>query len=516
MSQGRKDNPEPSLFCYLDEQQLYRHIPKAHFYEQLARLVDLDFVRELTAPLYAERLGRPSLDPVVFFKAMLVGFFENIVADTELEFRLADSLLLRRFLGYALDERTPDESTLRKTRQRMPEEVFQLVFQQVLAQCQEHGLLRGRALGADSTLVDANASLDSLTHRELGCTYEQYMLALRRQDDPEASRDEAKNADRKRPGKGNNEVWRSPTDPDARVMVHADKHTALSYRVDATVDLETGVIVAAGARPADEQDQESCLQRVDEAVENLAELGLAPTVFVADKGHHAGENLAGIEERGLIPLVSAPRPGGPEGFRVDDFQYDETNDVFLCPAGEPLTYRRTQADRRIYRTKGSVCRRCAHFGQCTKSKSGRNLTVPVHREALRSNAERVHSEAARPLLMIRRQRGERPFSYFKQYGGLRRMSGRGLANAEKKTLLAAIGWNLLLLVKQAMRQAPAGWWSSRQRVPERLQEALRRLVTAFWRGGSLERLFARRASVRPSSRPWRRWRGWRTGLSGGC
>ena len=290
------------------------------------------------------------------------------------------------------------------------------------------------------------------------------MLALRRQNDPTASLDEAKNADRKRPGKGNNEVWRSPTDPEARVMVHADQHTALSYRLDATVDLETGVIVAAGARPADEQDQESCLQQVDEAVEHLGELGLEPSIVVADKGHHAGENLAGLEERGLIPLVSAPRPNGPEGFRLDDFTYDEVEDRFLCPAGELLTYRRTQDNRRIYRPKGSLCRRCPHFGQCTRCQSGRTLTVPLHQESRRSNAERVQSEAARPLMMIRRQRGERPFSYFKQYGGLRRLMGRGLAYAEKKALVAACGWNLLLLVKGAVRSlsraSREAWWRS--------------------------------------------------------
>ena len=198
MSQGRKDPPEPSLFLYVDDERLHAHIPKRHFYEQLAEIVDLDFVRELTAPLYADPMGRPSLDPVVFFKAMLVGFFENIVSDTELEFRLADSLLLRRFLGYGLEERTPDESTLRKTRQKLPEEVFGLVFLRVLEQCAGRGLVSGRALGSDGTLVDANASLDSLTHRVLGITYEQYMLLLRRQDDPEASFGEAKAADRAR------------------------------------------------------------------------------------------------------------------------------------------------------------------------------------------------------------------------------------------------------------------------------------------------------------------------------
>ena len=118
MSQGRKAQPDSKLFLVAAE--VYGHIPRDHFYTRLDALLDLEFVRELTRPLYKDG-GRPSLDPVVFFKCMFIGFFENIIYDTELEYRIADSLTLRRFLGYALDEPTPDESTLRKTRQRMPE-----------------------------------------------------------------------------------------------------------------------------------------------------------------------------------------------------------------------------------------------------------------------------------------------------------------------------------------------------------------------------------------------------------
>src|ERR1043166_2206189 len=273
MSQGHKQAPEPALF--IEAVDLYRHIPQGHFYERLSQVLDLSFVYPLTAPLYAARLGRPSLDPVVFFKCMLVGFFENIVADTELEYRIADSLTLRRFLGYSLEERTPDESTLRKTRHRMPEEAFREVFSRVLDQCQAAELLKGRAVGTDSTQVDANASMDSLRHKTLGCTYEEYIVALRRQDQPTATREEAAAQDRKRGnGKASNQEWESRTDPEARVMQHADGHTHLSYRVDTTVDLETGVIVTAGAELANVSAQADFLLRVDEATETLSERGL--------------------------------------------------------------------------------------------------------------------------------------------------------------------------------------------------------------------------------------------------
>jgi len=449
MSQGHKQPPEPGLFVGVAD--LYRHIPKGHFYERLQKLLDLEFVYSLTRPLYAEKIGRPSLDPVVFFKCMLAGFFENIVYDKELEYRIADSLTLRRFLGYSLEERTPDESTLRKTRQSMPEEVFHQVFSRVLDQCQAAGLLKGRAVGTDSTQVDANASMDSLRHKTLGCTYEEYVLALKRQDQPEATPSEAKAADKKRSGKASNQDWQSSTDPEAKVMQHADGHTHLSYRVDTTVDLETGVIVSAGAEPANVSDQADFLGRVDEAEATLAERGLELQAVVADKGHHSGENLAGLVERDLLPLISSPNTQrGQPGFRREDFIYDAESDTFLCPVGA-LLRRRKGGERgsRQYQARGCECRVCPHYGVCTTSKAGRSLSVPVHEELIQANRERVHDPELRPLLQIRRQRGEGPFGHFKQFGGLRRFAGRGLDYANKKTLIAAVGWNLLCLLRQA-------------------------------------------------------------------
>jgi transposase len=454
MSQGQKRLPEDRLFLVANE--IYGHIPRDHFYERLGPLLQLEFVRELTQPLY-QAGGRPSLDPVVFFKCLFIGFFENIIYDTELEYRIADSLTLRRFLGYALDERTPDESTLRKTRQRMPAEVFDQVFRKVLDQCQQAGLLKGRALGLDSTQVDANASMDSLKHKTLQCTYEQYILALRRQDQPDATAAEAQQADRPRTGKASNAVWESTTDPEARVMQHADGHTHLSYRVDATVDLETGIITSASAEFANVSDQADFLPRVDEAVAALAERGLGVVAIVADKGHHSGENLAGLAEREVVGLIASPRPErGQPGFQRKDFVYDAEADVFRCPEGVELRRRKLAGGAKQYQARGSDCKACPHFGTCTSSRTGRSLRVAEHEELIQANRKRVHSAEARPLLMIRRQRGEAPFGYFKQFGGLRRFAGRGLAYAQRKVLIAAAGFNLIKLLRKTAQPAPAG------------------------------------------------------------
>ncbi len=508
MSQGRKDKPEATLF--VPSRELYAHIPKKHFYEQLDAVLDLSFVYDLTKPLYAERMGRPSLDPVIFFKCVLIGFFENIIYDTELEFRIADSLMFRKFLGYELDERTPDESTLRKTRQRVPAEAFGLVFDHVLDVCQSHGLVRGRALGTDSTLVDANASMDSLRHKELGCSYEEYMLALRRQDDPDATRDEAALADKGRKGKASNSEWVSSTDPESRVMQHSDGHTHLSYKVDATVDLETGVIISAGADLASVSDQSDCMERIDEARAVLEDRGLSPVAIVADKGHHSGENLVGIEERGLVPLISSPNQNrGKPGFRREDFRYHSESDTLVCPAGQILTrLSKNHKAARQYKASGGVCKSCPNFGICTKNPRGRVVSISVYEDVVRANRERVHSEEARPLMQIRRQRGEAPFGYFKGFGGLRRFAGRGLAYAVKKTLIAAMGWNLLILVKRLMRNtAPNGPMS-----------ALIRLASSLWAVAQGILAKAKARNHRFGDRPRAKCivTDWRAALSGGC
>lgn len=452
LSQGKKSRPEPTLWIAATE--IYAHIPRQHFYEQLGNVLDLNFIYELTKPVYAENIGRPSLDPVIFFKCMLIGFFENIVYDTHLEFRIADSLTFRKFLGYSLEQRTPDESTLRKTRHKMPMDVFDRVFSCVLDICQSQGLLKGRAIGIDSTQIDANASMDSLKHKELGCTYEEYMLALKRQDTPDATKGEAMNSDKKRKGKASNRDWDSSSDPESKVMQHSDGHTHLSYKVDTTVDLETGVIVAAGASFANISDQADFLEHVDAAREVLRERDMDVVAVVADKGHHSGENLTGIEERDIIGLISSPHVNsGAKGFRRDDFGYDEATDALICPRGEMLSRQKNKdATHRYYNGRGSVCRRCPHFGVCTKSKSGRVVSVSIYEEIIKANRERVHSEAARPLMMIRRQRGEAPFGFFKMFGGLRRFAGRGLEYAAKKTLIAAAGWNLLMVTKKLIRE----------------------------------------------------------------
>jgi transposase len=452
--QGRKCTPEPQLFFYNNP---YAQLPRSPFYDALDKHLDLNWVYEETRGLYADGIGRPSLDPVVFVKLMLVAYFENVAGDSELAFRVADSLTVRRFLHYGLDQPTPDRTTILKTRQRWPEEVFEAIFMRVLEQLKQAGLVQGENLGTDTLLVDANAAMDSLRHRELGCTYAQFVKALYTQDGHSPSASEIATKDAERPGKASNADWVSATDPDAAVAVHRDGHSALSYRVDATVDLGTGAIVAIGAAPADVRDSVDLPQRLEQAKENLAELGLTPQALTADRGHFSEDNLLELEAAGITPIIRAPRPAGKAGFRPDDFIYDLQTDCYLCPAGNLLTRKGLGNDGKLrYVARRSDCRRCEHFGVCTRSRQGRAVDRALHQLELQRNRERVRSAGGRELLMRHRHCAEAPWSYAKLYGGLARINTRGLANAAKKALIQGIGWNLMKLIAHLTGLAPRG------------------------------------------------------------
>jgi hypothetical protein len=317
--------------------------------------------------------------------------------------------------------------------------------------------VKGENLGTDTVLIDANASLDSLHHRLLGCSYAEFVKALYAQNGETPSASEIAAQDAQRPHKANNQEWVSGTDPEAAVAVHPDGHTALSYRLDATVDLDTGAIVQIGAAAGNMRDSVDLPQRLAEAQDNLAQVGIVPTALTADRGHHSAENLTELEAVGLTPIIRQRQSAGKAGFRQEDFVALAEEDAYQCPAGEKLTRRGIiQAGRMRYQAAGRSCRGCVHFGRCTKSAKGRVLSVPEQQTQLERNRLRVRSPEGRELLPQHRPRAEAPWSYAKLYGGLAQMRTRGLLNAWKKALLQGIGWNIMKLIARLTGLTPRG------------------------------------------------------------
>lgn len=222
------------------------------FYDALNRVLgdaEFDpFVEELCAPYYASR-GRRSIPPGRYFRMLLVGFFEDIGSQRGIAWRCADSLSLRSFLFLKADEQDPDHSSLTRIRDRLPEDVYEAVFQFLLRVVAEHGLLSGRTVGVDATTLEANAAMKSIVRKDSGDDWNAYLRELAAAEGVEIEDDDdLRRFDRKRSREGkkkvSNQDWESPSDPDSRIIKMKDGRTRLGYKQEQVVDLETEAVLS--------------------------------------------------------------------------------------------------------------------------------------------------------------------------------------------------------------------------------------------------------------------------------
>ncbi len=298
--------------------------PGHPFYEKLNAVLDEQdfdaFVERECAQYYAEKMGRPGLPPAVYFKLLFIGFFEGLDSERGIAWRVADSMALRDFLGYALTDGTPDHSTISRTRRLMSVETHQAVFTWVLGVLAEANLLRGDTLGIDATTLEANAALRSIVRRDTGETYEEFLTRLAQASGIETpTREDLAKLDKNRKGKGSNKDWRNPHDPDARIMKMKDGRTHLAHKSEHAVDLETGAVVAVTLQGADQGDTTTIHETLDQAQDNIGEVAkdrrrkntLKPIrEIVADKGYHSNDTLRTLhEDHGLMTCISEPGRG---------------------------------------------------------------------------------------------------------------------------------------------------------------------------------------------------------------
>jgi transposase len=223
--------------------------PGHPFYNRLNELLEKAgfdrFCEESCGGFYHAKLGRPSLAPGLYFRTMMIGFFEGIDSERGIAWRVADSLTLRQFLAIGLDENTPDHVTISRTRRLIDGETHQRIFTWVLERLAQGGLIRGKTIGVDSTTLEANAAMKSIVRRDTGESYSGYLKRLAEAEGIDASDAAAlRRMDRKRDKKMSNEVWENPNDPEAEITRLKDGRTALAFKAENAVDMETGAIVA--------------------------------------------------------------------------------------------------------------------------------------------------------------------------------------------------------------------------------------------------------------------------------
>ncbi len=272
-------------------------------------------VRELCAPAYDKSgVGRPGIDPAVYLKMLMVGFFEDLPSERAIAARCADSIAIRQFLHYELTEATPDHSSLSVIRQRLAGPIYEQVFTLVLSALQEHGLLRGRNVGIDSSVMEANASLRGLVNRNTGEAYWDYVKRLAAQSgiDPEDSA-AVRQFDRQRPKKMSNQEWENPDDPDAKIGPKKDGATDMIYKPQTVVDLDTGAIVGAEVLPGDQADHPGRWPPpILEAQQNINLARgqdrdeLTVETATADKGYYAVGQLQALQQEQIKTVICDP------------------------------------------------------------------------------------------------------------------------------------------------------------------------------------------------------------------
>ena len=256
MAMGTRDPEQAPLWIAASDLPVS---PGHPFYTRLNALLDADgfdaFVEEACRSFYAPVLGRPSLVPGRYFRLLLVGYFEGIDSERGIAWRAADSLAVRSFLRLGLEDAAPDHSTISRTRRLIDLETHRAVFTWVQQRLVAAGLLKGRTVAIDATILEANAAMRSIVRRDTGEDYQAYLTRLAAASGIKTpTREVLARFDRKRKKRTSNKDWRSPSDPDAKVAKMKDGRTHLAHKAEHAIDLESGALVAVTLQDADEGD----------------------------------------------------------------------------------------------------------------------------------------------------------------------------------------------------------------------------------------------------------------------
>ena len=487
--QGKKIYQE-KLFNHF---QLSDRIPKENFYRRLLEVLDFAYLYELTKEYYGSS-GQKSIDPVVFFKLCLVGYFENINRDRTLINHCAMRLDILYFIGYDIDEELPWHSTISRTRQLFPDSIFEELFNHVFTMCVEKGMVAGHSQAIDSAPVKANASMDTLELKVPKEDLETHLQQVRVMSKPdrvsrrkakenkadqdqqiiEANRDQLKGIESRnkkwkedqdqRPGASNkgskytsNKTHYSPTDPDARISVKPGKARKLNFMSQLSVDTAHHVITDIWAYHADKKDNQYLQDITLRLKQRLWQNGLLWKNCLADTGYSSGENYAFLEAQSLKSYIPphGTYKGGPDGFI-----YNKEKDHYLCPQGEIIPFKkvfldyRTKTKKKEYRGSSKICKGCPIASQCLgKTAKEKKFSVTYYREEYERNIERVHSNQGRYMKKKRQSTVEPVFGTLKEYMGLRKVNTLGIKQANKVMHLAAIAYNLKKYLKFVTKTA---------------------------------------------------------------
>jgi transposase len=429
-----------SLFYYF---RLEDQIPEDHLLRLIDRYVDLSFVRDRLRNLYSST-GRPSIDPEVLLRLLLVGYLYGITSERRLLEEVRMHLAYRWFTRLGFEQEIPDHSTFSKNRHGRFRHsgVFREVFEEIVRRCLVTGLVEGQNLAVDGTIVGANASRQSRVPREqlkeaaqVSRTVREYLAELE-QVNPVSDAEMI-----------------STTDPDAIWTTKGSGTAMMAYYDNYLVDTASRIIVDVEATPALSRQEMVAARRMTERVEKL---GLRPESLGADKAYGSGEFLAWLLARGVqphIPVIDRRHQTGGH-FTRDQFRYEPAENVYYCPEGKPLRHRGQHRTERgsSYCSTAAQCQGCPQKKRCTAT-AYRTLFIHLD-EPARQVARALAGTPAYERSRRARYKIEALFAELKQRMRMQRVRLRRLWNVSEQFLLAATAQNLKRLVRFLAQRPP--------------------------------------------------------------
>ena len=463
--QGKKHYRE-KLFTNF---QLSDRVPQENFYRRLKEALPLQWLYKSTQKYYGSE-GQSSIDPVVFFKLMLVGYLENLCSDRRIINTVALRLDMLYFIGYDIDEPLPWHSTLSRTRQLYGEEVFKELFKKVLGLCIDKGMVAGKRQAMDSVAVQANASMESLQRKDILNDIDNYTDELNDEDGNIAEKitdlkniKETKNdsfnvsSDKEPIYNDNasnksvsNHTLQSTTDKDARVSVKPGKSRRLNYLAQVSVDTANHVITQIQSDYADKKDSQCLPSLLQSTIDNLSEHGLQIEEVLADGNYSSSEALRTLEQENIIGYI--PNFGQFKPFR-EGFSYDKENDRYICSQGKVLEFKYIKESHRNgnkmkqYRSSSKDCAVCPLKSQCIGKGLQKTIAVTVDKELFEKMHIRLQTYIAKRMKKLRSSTVEPVLGTLVNFLGMRRVNTKGIVQADKCMTMAAIAYNIKKLLK---------------------------------------------------------------------
>ena len=496
--QGKKHYSEQLFKSF----QLSQRVPEDNFYRRLKDLLDLHWLYKETKKYYGTE-GQQSIDPVVFMKLMLIGYLENLGSDRRIINMVSMRLDMLYFIGYDIDEALPWHSTLSRTRQLYGEDLFKQLFKEVLIQCIDKGMVSGRRQAMDSAPVKANASMDSLQKKIVLDDGDDYTDELNSSDDDQSSNGKnntvssvkKKEVDQHNswkakaykdmPGGSNarsefvsNHTHFSTTDADARISVKPGKPRQLNYLAQVSVDTAHHVITQIQSDYANKKDSQCFPSLLEHTIENLAQAGLQVDEVLADGGYSSGEALQALEDKNIKGYI--PNFGQYKNTR-DGFSYDKDNDRYICSQGKYLEFKKISASHggtykmKSYRSSSKDCGSCPLRSKCIGKSDFKKIEDTVDKPLYDRMHVRLQTLKARRMKKLRSSTVEPVLGTLINFLGMRRVNTRGLAQANKCMIMAAVAYNLKKLLKWNGPKAETGIMKL-----EKLKKSLRICLLMLW------------------------------------